>query len=274
MPPRSEQLFKSTSSSFPSRTVVLSTTIIFVALSTKNWNNSLAFMNDIKFFLTVLFTLLTYVTLSLTRIYLGGSFPSDCLLSLGPITLVLAFHYLLSFWLFDFIKICPVCDDKNFCYQQSDPGLYNLITRENFDFWHLNGEYAISIMLIALFLFTFLSIKPIELWHKTTYFFASSLAILLFQTTMLCPRLESGYYTSPSPSTIEIGRDSFQMSIIISLLLFSFLVTFLINSLLAKRTGPALSYFLRIVFFGTITFMTYIALITVRLLIIQQSIKI
>ena len=73
---------------------------------------------------------------------------------------------------------------------------------------------------------------------------------------------------------MALDRNSFQMSIIISLLLFSFGVTFLINTLLGQRTGPALSYLLRVVFLETITFMTYIALITVRLLIVEQYISI
>ncbi len=129
MPPRSEQLFKSPSSSLPSGTVVLATTFTFVALSSNDWNNSLAFINYQNFFVTLLFTVLAYVTLSLARIYLGASFPSDCVLSLGPIALVLTCHYLLSFLLLNVIQICPTCDDKNFCYQESDTALYNVITR-------------------------------------------------------------------------------------------------------------------------------------------------
>ena len=272
MPPRSEQLFRSQSSSFPSRTVVSATTITFIALTSNNWSLSLEFLNGQSFELVLLFTALTYVVMSLARIYLGASFPTDCVFSLGPIAIILALHYFLSF-LTDSIDFCPTCDVRNFCYVQSDPAIYQVITRSTFDFWALNGGYGLTLILAALAVFTTITIKPVELWSKTPYFFGSCLAILLFQTTMLCPHAGNGYATLPSPAAMALSKDPFQSWIVISLLLFSFGVTFLVNTLLGQRTGPALSYLLRAVFCGTITFMTFISLVTVRLLIVSQYIS-
>lgn len=85
---------------------------------------------------------------------------------------------------------------------------------------------------VAFIVYSVLVVKPIELWKKTPYFWSSSLALILFQTTMLCPDAANSFSTVPNPDSLTTDRDPFQLSIIISLLLFSFGLTWLVNHLL------------------------------------------
>jgi hypothetical protein len=71
MPPRSEQLFKTDSSSFPSRTLVSATTFIFTALTCNNWTFNLQFLNGIEFWIVILITVGTFILVSFTRVHLG-----------------------------------------------------------------------------------------------------------------------------------------------------------------------------------------------------------
>jgi hypothetical protein len=180
-----------------------------VVLTSNNWNQQLDALNGQSFWFVILLTALAYVFMSLARIYLGASFPSDCVLSLGPIVMVLAVYYLVGFLFTDVIKFCPACQGDNFCYIDNNPSGYQVITRKTYDFWTLNGGLGFAFILMALAIFTFISIKPVELWRKTPYFLASCLAIVLFQTSMLCPHARNGYSTLPSPQAMALSRDPF-----------------------------------------------------------------
>lgn len=135
IPPRAERLGgKSDSSSVPSRTVVVATTFIYVALTTKSWHSHLSALNELKLYEAILYSVLMYVVVSFMRIYMGQSFPSDTVMSIVPTLLVIAAHYLFQYLIVDLIHICATCGEHDFCYVQSSPQNQS-ITRANYSYY-------------------------------------------------------------------------------------------------------------------------------------------
>jgi hypothetical protein len=89
------------SSSFPSRIVVTTTTLVFGIMT--------AFQEENRFSWTAIIftTLAAYVVTSFARIHLGSCYPSDCLASLPLILIVLGLSLLL--WYIDKFFGCETC---------------------------------------------------------------------------------------------------------------------------------------------------------------------
>ena len=138
----------------------------------------------------------------------------------------------------------------------------------------LNLGMTISMIFIAFIGYSILSLPPIEFNRKLPYFVPSLLAVYLFQAIMLCPTKSNEYQTVVSPQEFgSTARTPARNLLLVSLLLFSFGCTWVINNLLGNRTGHLLTYILKIVFFVAILFQTLLALITIRLVEIDQEIN-
>lgn len=143
-------------------------------------------MNDISIGSAIGVTIAMYLIASFLQVNIGSVYPTDCLASLIPITIILGLHYLIMF-LEKISDVCPICD-KGFCYYdggESSP-CTSLITRQSFDLWSLNLGTNIALFVVSLIVFLVLS-YPIEYWNKMAYFFPSILAVWLFQNMLLCP---------------------------------------------------------------------------------------
>ena len=143
-------------------------------------------MNDISIGSAIGVTIAMYLIASFLQVNIGSVYPTDCLASLIPITIILGLHYLIMF-LEKISDVCPICD-KGFCYYdggESSP-CTSLITRQSFDLWSLNLGTNIALLVVSLIVFLVLS-YPIEYWNKMAYFFPSILAVWLFQNMLLCP---------------------------------------------------------------------------------------
>ena len=138
MPPRAQAVFKETNSSTPPLTVCFSTIIVFAILTSDSFTTGTALdsLNNIDLWAAILATLLTYLVMSFVKVHLGSVYPSDCVVSLPLILLIILVHYLCKLFYRE-IDVCPVCDD-NFCYFEPDSPAVNLVTREKIDFWQLN----------------------------------------------------------------------------------------------------------------------------------------
>jgi len=71
-------------------------------------------------------------------------------------------------------------------------------------------------------------------------------------------------------SPLLIHYNPNQKVISFAFLFFSYGVTWIVNNLLAKRTGHVLNFILQSIFFGAILFFTLTSLITIRLIIVDE----
>lgn len=75
--------------------IVAATTFIYVACATDSWILHLEGFNDIPVWGAMFIAIATYVIVSFAKIYLGQNYPSDCILSIPPILLIIVLFYLL-----------------------------------------------------------------------------------------------------------------------------------------------------------------------------------
>ena len=258
--------------------IVASTTFIYVCCATDTWILNLSGFNDIPIWGAWLIALATYICVSFAKIYLGQNYPSDCVLSLPPILLVIALFYMLQ-WLDTLMNLCPRCLDANgdesFCYYDSHEIVQNnpiLLTRQNFELGQSNLLSTIMICLICFILFSIASFYPVELWLKLSYFIPTLLSVYLFKNIMLCPCSENGYRSVYSPLQLRSTPTYPSQGILtFALLFFSYGATWIVNNLLGNRTASLLSYILRTFFFFGILYQTLLTLITVRLILVAQE---
>jgi len=139
--------------------------------------------------------------------------------------------------------------------------------RENLNMWELHG-LSNTLMLVAGFVVLTLLVYPIEFWQKITYFISMSMAVWIFQNTLLCPNDRNNYAGVYSPSLSQgVDVSSNRTMLVISFLVFMVGVNWIVTNLLTKRTGAVLSAVLVTVFYAVILTWTLHCLITVRLLI-------
>lgn len=270
-PPRAVSLLNMPNSSVPSAFVTAATTFTFAVLSMNNWMGGLASLNVKQAWSPYVFAIVVYLVSSFLQVHLGACFPSDCLFSLIPIVLIIAVH-----WCFAEIgraaALCPICDG-DFCY--FTPGaqnnvVQNIVTRQNLNMWDLHGV-GNTLLFIAMLLCSILAVYPLDYWQKTTYFFSMITAVWIFQNTLLCPNARNNFYGVYSPD-LTLQTDvlpSDRTMLVISFLVFTLGVNWIVTNILAKRTGAVLSSILVAVFFCVIVFWTEHCLLTVRLLIVD-----
>lgn len=104
-----------------------------------------------------------YLVASFFHVNTGACYPSDCLLSIVPIILVILTHYLGSL-INEVSEICPSCDG-GFCYfdQSGFSVVENLVLRNNINMWDLHGM-SNTLMLVASFIVLTLLVYPIQYW--------------------------------------------------------------------------------------------------------------
>jgi len=259
--------------------IISSTTFMYVVFSTDSWILHLDGLNDVSVWAAALIAAATYIIVSFAKVHLGQNYPSDCLLSLPPIMLIIALFYLLI-WFDTVLNLCPACTDHlgnvdGFCYFDSPQMIQNdplLLTRQTFSAGESNWFSTMVIAFGSFAIFSLTSIHPVEFWHKTPYFVPTIVAIYLFKNIILCPSAANDYRSVTSPMLLK-SAPTFpaQKVITFSLVFFSYGTTWIVNNLLGNRTGGLLSYIIRTIFFGAILFQTLMTLITVRLILVDQQ---
>jgi hypothetical protein len=189
-PPRSLGGNKSIkSSSLPSRVVVAATTMTYVILSMKNWHGIDTPKQIVpEVWLQSCYTLLAWFVVSFFRVHLGDVYPSDCLISLGPIILILG-GMELTLAANGGLASCPTClgAETAVCYYTGIPDpalpdnhLVKELDRNSFDFRSNNHRFVVFYILIGFGVFATLMSYPFEFWNKAPYFTASILSLVIF----------------------------------------------------------------------------------------------
>ena len=132
---------------------------------------------------------------------MGAVYPSDCLISLIPIAIIIGMLELLPFM----NGGCPNCITGlangeeayvNICYYSEGNknnnnvipgGTITSMTRYNFKFLEDNYGRSIWFITIGFIIFMAVSNYPLEFWSKSPYFFGTILAIYMFYSLLLCP---------------------------------------------------------------------------------------
>ena len=133
---------------------------------------------------------------------MGAVYPSDCLISLIPIAIIICMIELLPFM----EGGCPNCITGlanggeayvNICYYSKanvhnnndlpGGGTITPMTRHNFKFLEDNYFRSIWFITIGFIIFMAMSNYPLEFWSKSPYFFGTILAIYMFYGLLLCP---------------------------------------------------------------------------------------
>lgn len=125
----------------------------------------------------------------------------------------------------------------------------------------------VFLILGAFVTFSVLS-YPFDFWQKTTYFLPTITAVWIFQDMLLCPNSKNNFQGVYDPNLLGSVTAN-QAVLSSSFLIFSLGITWIVNNLLARRTGAVLSFVLRAVYFGVIFMWTLHALLTVRLIIVD-----
>ena len=270
-PPRAFNYLPNQTSSFPSRIVVSATTFTFAILACGGtWVGNCAVMNDISIGWAIGVSVSMYLLTSFLQVNIGSVYPTDCLASLIPITIIIGLHYLIMF--FEKISdVCPICD-KNFCYYEggeSSP-CTTLITRQSFDLWSLNLGTNVALVVVSWIVFLVLS-YPVEYWNKMAYFFPTILALWLFQNMLLCPNQANGFQGIYTPElSLLVGHNADQACLIVAFFIFTLGTIWVVSNLLGKRTGNVLAFILRSIFFAIIMFWTLHCLLTVRMIMVDN----
>lgn len=94
------------------------------------------------------------------------------------------------------------------------------------------------------------------------------IAMIIFDNTLLCPNAKNNYAGVYNPN-LSLGTTivADRTVLVISFLIFTLGVNWIVTNILTKRTGAVLSGLLVGIFYVVITFWTLHCLITVRLLI-------
>ena len=122
-PPRAHKLIEiGKTSGLPSSMIVTATTFTYAVFSIDSWILDLEGLNSVTTWASGLIALSTFVMVCLCKIHLGQNYPSDCLLCIFPILLIIALWYLLQ-WFDTLIQACPSClnynGNESFCYFES-----------------------------------------------------------------------------------------------------------------------------------------------------------
>lgn len=124
------------------------------------------------------------------------------------------------------------------------------------------------LMLVAGFVVLTVLVYPLEYWQKITYFLSMMLSVWIFQNTLLCPNERNDYAGVYAPSYSNgVDTSSNRTMLVISFLVFTMGVNWIVTNILTKRTGAVLSGFLVAIFYVVILMWTLHCLITVRMLI-------
>jgi hypothetical protein len=208
-----------------------------------------------------------YLGASFFHVNMGACYPSDCLLAIVPIILVIFTHWIGAL-INEVSEICPTCDG-GFCYYNPAVGsvVESVVLRSNLNMWNLHGM-SNTLMLIAGFILLTFLVYPVQYWQKITYFLSMMLAVWIFQNTLLCPNSRNDFQGVYDPS-LSLGLDtsSNRTMLVIAFLIFTIGVNWIVTNILTKRTGAVLSACLVTVFYVIILVWTLHCLITVRLLI-------
>jgi hypothetical protein len=206
---------------------------------------------------SILFALLAYLVTSFSRMHLGYTYPSDCIITLPIAILVILFTHLVRF--LERLGSC-IFDNKNYQADQVCYDPYGLdITR--FNFWGQNPGYLAFLITLGFGSFLVLTAYPIEFWRKTPYLFANLFAIYIFHASML----------SPSAQVRGLRREmrnemSGNLKAIVMIMLATNLASnYVISNLMGRRTGHLLTAIIRSLTFIAIFSLSLTSMIIIRL---------
>lgn len=94
-PPRSLFINQNTSSSFPSKTVVSATTLTFAVSSLNNWTGFFSGLNSSGIGVAFVAAISVYILSSFFKVNMGSCYPTDCIVSLIPIVVILLLHWII-----------------------------------------------------------------------------------------------------------------------------------------------------------------------------------
>lgn len=201
LPPRALFMINRAESGFPSMTVVVASTMVYASLAAEHRMSFYTSAEEIKIWVAILGAFLAYLLVSITRIYQGANYPSDCLISLPLIIVIIVIHWMVLL-IGGVIAACPICDGT-FCYFDA-PGspCTSVVTRSSIDLWSLNPVTNSCAVIIAFALLSILQ-YPFEYWTKLVYFVPTCSAVWLFQNMLLCPNKGTNYAGVYSPSASD-----------------------------------------------------------------------
>lgn len=196
--------------------------------------------------------MVVYLVTSFARMHLGFNYPSDCILSLPVIIVVIGAAHILreiesAFGCQDMCNTDEI--EYDVCYADKALGILPL-TFGNFYLSTLITPSTIVFFAVSLLVFIGLTSHPIEFWRKTPYMFGNIMGIYLFHNILLCPRA-SNSKLSLALLTENTLFDSMGLTIVAyTYLTFSFIASLIVlNALLGRRTGHFLSIILRTLFY-------------------------
>jgi hypothetical protein len=209
-----------------------------------------------------------YFVSSFLKVNLGTSYPSDCLLSLGPIAIIFAAYFTLLSMASGLDNVCSACENDSFCYWgQEGSTAQTLITFSNFDFMHLNGVTNLALFAVSFSVFSILC-WPIDLWKELSFYAPCFTALSMAQITLLCPNSQNNYSSVIYPARTKEERvQTTEGWATLSIILFCFLAA-LVSHFVGKRTGAVLSFILLSVFFCVAAYWVYFVLVSTRLAIV------
>ncbi len=128
----------------------------------------------------------------------------------------------------------------------------------------MNSDASLGYFLVGTFFFALLTSYPIEFWRKTPYLFGNTLAFYLFFNVCLCPDQQNSF-KALSLHEEDLNLLPQRAFLAYSFIVFSLCQTYVVNSLLGRRTGHCLTLLLRLCFFLVICFQTLLILVLIRL---------
>jgi len=207
--------------------------------------------------MSILFALLAYLVTSFSRVHLGYTYPSDCI-----ITLPIAILVILCTHLVRLLEGLGSCNYDNTTYLV-DQVCYDKKGLEitGFHFWGQNPGYLALLMTLGFGSFLLLTAYPIEFWRKTPYLFANLLAIYIFHASMLSPSAQVRSLKREVRSEINGNLKA----IVVILLVTNMASNYVISNLMGRRTGHLLTAIIRSLTFIAIFSLSLTSMIIIRL---------
>ena len=208
--------------------------------------------------MSILFAFIAYLLTSFSRVHLGYTYPSDCIMTLPIAILVILCTHLIRL-----IESFGSCMYESKTYQVDlvcyDPNGLNIT---GFHFWGQHPGYLAVLITVGFAAFLVLTAYPIEFWRKTPYLFANLLAIYIFHASMLSPSAQVRGLRREMKGEISGNLKA----IVVILLVTNMASNYVISNLMGRRTGHLLTAIIRTLTFAAIFSMSLTSIIIIRLI--------
>jgi len=254
-PPRAIKLSNEKTSSFPSRAVLCTTVYVYLIVACSNFEYSSTYagifsanFSLLKWYWVVLIVVVASIVACLARIYLGVHYPSDCVAGL----VLACFILLLSAGIYQIPFFnCKSCTDA--CH--SDNHIDNI--------GQLNWLPIAVVFFVGTLISFFITMKPVAFWKKNAYVFGTSLALILFRISLLCPT--SGH----SQAVSKVEREWYYYLVAAAVFLVSLCFAAVVAMLKDKPNLGKRSTTWNLMFYFAICGLTYAWLAAWRLSIVH-----